>query len=212
MKKSIIKAALAVIPKSLQYKALIKAVNFLLPPNKQVLNSGIVLKLNVYDMKKSWLIEISVDNYIESAMPVEDIELRASFDTLIACKERSVIETSLKNGDILILGEPALCEQATNALLNISQNQLDRLMKQFLIFFKLKKATRSKAESPLDDITLNDLKTAKDIDALRDEAIRLESTDIVRAHKFMALAHQARPGGPLIKQKLDSYQALLPKS
>lgn len=45
-----------------------------------------------------------------------------------------------------------------------------------------------------------------DIDLLRDSAIALESISIEKAYQLMSIAHRLRPKGPLIKQKLDSYE------
>ena len=45
----------------------------------------------------------------------------------------------------------------------------------------------------------------KTVDALRDLALKIESTDLETAKELMLMAHLARPNGPFIKQKLDEY-------
>lgn len=52
----------------------------------------------------------------------------------------------------------------------------------------------------------------KDIDLIRDAAIKLENTDIKMAHDLMAIAHRARPNGPFIKKKLIGYREQLEAS
>ncbi len=49
----------------------------------------------------------------------------------------------------------------------------------------------------------------KNIDSIRDGAVVIESMDIKLAYELMSIAHQARPGGPFIKKKLDEYKSLL---
>jgi hypothetical protein len=49
----------------------------------------------------------------------------------------------------------------------------------------------------------------KDINLIRDAAIKLEKTDLEMAHDLMAIAHRTRPGGPFIKKKLLEYQERL---
>jgi len=58
-------------------------------------------------------------------------------------------------------------------------------------------------------VTFEDIKSSFDIDFLRDEALRLEPTDLVLAFKLMSLAYQARPNGSLIKAKFEEYKQLL---
>jgi hypothetical protein len=57
----------------------------------------------------------------------------------------------------------------------------------------------------LDKLTIKDVINAAQVDYLRDEAVRLESSDLVMANQLMSLAYQARPTGPFIKQKFDEY-------
>ncbi|MFL9806334.1 sulfotransferase family 2 domain-containing protein [Vibrio cyclitrophicus] len=69
--------------------------------------------------------------------------------------------------------------------------------------------------SPILDIntvTLADIQYHFDVDFLRDEAVRLESTDLSLAFKLMGLALEARPDGPFIKQKYEEYAHLLQKA
>jgi len=206
MKKAVVKTALAVLPNSIQYKALCKALNYLLPYDTCPFKKGTVLKLNVFDIKKAWLVECGESGYVKSDFPVEDVELRASFETLVECKQKSYIETSLNDGSILILGEQHLIDEATKLLLNLTQAKLDSLMEYFLVFMKIKKAKKVESKSI---IQLSDLKTEHDIDQVRDRAINLEHTDLKLACELMELAHKARPNGPFIKEKLDSYRAKL---
>lgn len=46
----------------------------------------------------------------------------------------------------------------------------------------------------------------KSVDAIRDLAVQLETTDIAAAHALMEMAHSGRPNGLYIEQKLHQYK------
>lgn len=47
------------------------------------------------------------------------------------------------------------------------------------------------------------------VNLIREAAILLEKTNLQMAHDLMALAHENRPHGPVIKEKLDEYRSKL---
>ncbi|WP_394174902.1 hypothetical protein [Thalassotalea litorea] len=49
----------------------------------------------------------------------------------------------------------------------------------------------------------------QDADFLREEALKLEETDLELAYRIMQRAHNLRPVGPVIKNKLQEYRQLL---
>lgn len=49
----------------------------------------------------------------------------------------------------------------------------------------------------------------KDVNLIRDAAVKLENLDLKMAHDLMAIAYDARPNGPFIKKKLEIYQEKL---
>lgn len=61
----------------------------------------------------------------------------------------------------------------------------------------------------LNTVTLSDVKYSFDVDFLRDEAVKLEETDLMLAHKLMSIAYQARPNGSFIKEKYNEYKQRL---
>lgn len=66
-----------------------------------------------------------------------------------------------------------------------------------------------KPQIDIKTVCFEDIKNNSDIDFLRDEALRIESFDIETAFKLMELANRARPDGPFIKEKLNSYKKIL---
>ena len=78
--------------------------------------------------------------------------------------------------------------------------------------FKKKKHIKELPQINVDKILFSaieklDINYSFDVDFLRDEALRLEATDLNMAYKLMSLAYQARPHGPLIKAKYHEYKA-----
>ncbi len=49
------------------------------------------------------------------------------------------------------------------------------------------------------------------IDQLRDTALKLESVDLLAARSLMQIAHEKRPNGSFIKEKLNYYESILEK-
>jgi hypothetical protein len=68
--------------------------------------------------------------------------------------------------------------------------------------------------APLDinNITATDLADPSNVDFIRDEAIKLEHTDLQKALSLMLLAQQARPHGKVINNKVKAYAAKLATS
>lgn len=58
--------------------------------------------------------------------------------------------------------------------------------------------------SPL-DVDKADVLSERDIDLCRDAAIRFEHHNLKVSHHLMAIAHDCRPKGPLIKERLEHY-------
>ncbi|GGP95522.1 hexapeptide transferase [Shewanella ulleungensis] len=56
-------------------------------------------------------------------------------------------------------------------------------------------------------IILSDIVSEHEVGICRDLAISFENTDIKLAYYLMALAHEARPKGPLIKRKYQEYKS-----
>lgn len=61
----------------------------------------------------------------------------------------------------------------------------------------------------INNVELADVKYPFDVDFLRDEAMKIESTDLALAFELMSLAYKVRPNGLLIKAKLEEYKQLL---
>jgi hypothetical protein len=125
----------------------------------------------------------------------------AELNTLLLLREKSVIESAIENGDVVFKGEQS--QTVANSLKMIDQGRFDELISRAYRFLKLKQPPRVDIHT----VTIADIKTAKDVDFLRDEAIRLESSDLQLALRLMGIAHQARPEGVIIQQKLKEYRA-----
>lgn len=61
----------------------------------------------------------------------------------------------------------------------------------------------------VENVKLSDIIYPFEVDYLRDEALKLESTNLELAFKLMSLAYQSRPEGPYIRSKLEEYKQRL---
>lgn len=210
MNKTLVKSALTFTTRSFQTKSICRAINYLAKPYEDILNEGTVVKLNLYDLKRIWFIQLVGCEFKPTKSKLDDIEMRTDFSSLLQCRNGSDISRLLKNGNILILGDKHVCDKLGQMLLNIPQERIDTFFKKFKDFFtkKDKDVSALKITIPdLENISLRDVKTNDDIDFIRDEALRIENTDIHTALRLMELAHQARPDGPFIKKKVFEYRA-----
>ncbi|WOT06303.1 hypothetical protein [Shewanella youngdeokensis] len=212
MNKIVLAAALRLLPYKIQTKAISKALNFLLLPAHTKPLTDKYLSIGLTDPNKQWL-------FIKSSAGFEGVALRDNIDmantvsinvalaTVIASRDKNCLTNAIKSRDIAVDGSTESTMALYRAIDAIKQSQLDSLSRHFFAFLKMKDTTPPRLN--LETVTLMDVKTSADVDFLRDEAIRLEATDLNMAYKLMELAHNARPSGPLIKEKLEEYRIKL---
>ena len=204
MKKTIIATTLKFIPKSLQNKALCKALNYICLADLSVFH-GQVIKLNVSDLKRSWFVTCNDEGFTATKKRKVNLEIKTKFNTAMKLGNKSSILDALKEGDIQLNGEPHLVEYTDHYLHQLDERRLASLSAHLFSFLKIKVKPRLN----IDHVQIDDLKSELDIDFIRDEAFKLEKTDLKKALSLMELAHQARPKGPFITKKVAEYQTIL---
>lgn len=213
MKKTLISTALRLVPKSVQYKALCKALNYLFEHHNLNELKNKVVKLSVSDLKKSWLLTYTEQGFTGTTQRKADIELKTKFAVAFKVHNKAEIVDALNNEDIKLIGEQGLVDVITNNLKALDEKRLKSLSNHLFSFLNLK-SKQPVEPAPLDinNITADDLSTPSNIDFIRDEAIKLEQTDLQKALSLMLLAQQARPNGKVINNKVKDYQAKLATS
>lgn len=213
MKKTLISTALRLVPKSVQYKALCKALNYLFEHHDLSDLKNKVVRLNVSDLKKSWLLTYTEQGFTGTNQRKADIELKTKFAIAFKVHNKAEIVEALNNEDIKLIGEQGLVVVITNNLKALDEKRLKSLSNHLFSFLNLK-SKQPVEPAPLDinNITADDLATPSNIDFIRDEAIKLEQTDLQKALSLMLLAQQARPNGKVINNKVKDYQAKLATS
>ena len=114
MKKTLISTALRFVPKSVQYKALCKALNYLLEHHDLSDLKKKVVKLNVSDLKKSWLITYTEQGFTGTNQRKADIELKTKFAIAFKVHNKAEIVDALNNEDIKLIGEQGLVDVINN--------------------------------------------------------------------------------------------------
>lgn len=206
MNKKILNTVLVLTPHKLQNKAVAKALNFLFPLNALSFSDSRVMKLEVADLNRQWLVKVDSGRYHSvPASKTADITISASLPVIVASQDYHELQAALNNGQIEISADKQDTLTVEAALQSLSQKKLDALVERCYAFFKLKPKPRFDIKS----VSIEEIKSARDIDWLRDEAVKLESTDLSGALRLMELAHQARPTGPFIKRKVEEYRLAL---
>jgi len=205
MKKTLIATTLRVIPKTLQNKAVCKALNYTLAQEELGALQDQIIKLNVNDLKRSWFVTYDGSTFIPTKKRKTTLELKTRFKTAMQLGNKDAILDALKQGDIEMIGDDTLVAVTHGYLTNLNSERLDNISSHLFSFLNIK----VKPRFDINRVELSDLKSNADVDFIRDEAIKLEETDLRKALSLMMLAHQARPNGPFIKQKVNEYQGKL---
>lgn len=206
MNKKILNAALVLTPKKLQNKAVSKALNFLFVPGSAAFKEGVTLRLELVDLKRSWLVTTGGSGYQPAKSNLNaDITVRAALDVVLAAQDRDRLHSFLRSGEIEVVADPQDKVLLESLLKGLTQAKLDALVARCYGFLKLKPKPRFDIKT----VTLAEVKTARDVDWLRDEAVKLETSNLPDALRLMEIAHQARPSGPFIKRKVEEYRSVL---
>lgn len=206
MNNKILNTALVLIPKKLQSKAVAKALNFLFPANVLSFGRELTLQLEVSDLKRRWTLKVDCHGLQpESGHDDADIVVCAALDVILAAQDCRQLRAALYNGDIEIIADPQDRQVVEHLLQSVTQSRLDQLIERCYAFLKLKPKPRFDYKT----VTLAEIRTARDVDWLRDEAVKLETSNMADALRLMEIAHQARPSGPFIKRKVEEYRSAL---
>ncbi|XAW89833.1 hypothetical protein ABDK09_09560 [Vibrio sp. CDRSL-10 TSBA] len=206
MNKKILNAALVLVPRNLQNKAVSKALNFLFPVGTLAFDEKKVFKLELKDLNRYWIVRFDDFGFRPCSVKSRaDIEIYTNFDVLFLAQNTNDLCAALDAGLIQFKADERDRYLVESSLKSLSQNKIDELVQRCYSFFKIK----PKPRFDLDSVKLTDIKTSKDVDWLRDEAVKLEKINLPEALRLMELAHLARPSGPFIRQKVEEYRASL---
>ncbi|MDR9826773.1 hypothetical protein RCJ22_14265 [Vibrio sp. FNV 38] len=207
MNKNLLNAALVLIPKKLQHKAVSKALNYLLPSQHWSFGTTRSVKIEVIDLKRQWFLALDKTGFqLAPSKPLAaDIIVRASLDAIIAAQSLPSLQQALLQNEIEVHAEDNDKASLNLALNSITQSKLDTLIEYCYAFLRMIPRPRI----DINTVTLDDIKTVKDVAFIRDEAIKLEDKNLDQALHLMELAQQARPNGPYINQKVREYRASL---
>ncbi|MDP5255382.1 MULTISPECIES: hypothetical protein [unclassified Vibrio] len=206
IKKRLLISTLSIMPKSTKNKALVKVLNrvghFVQPElqGQQVAIAIPDIKMAAQLLVRDGNVELAEDSEGHRHAPESVPTFELSFDQLCQVGRKR---------DLLQLAEQHRQQSSlVLALVNaIDDKALDQTLTQ--IYQKLSAPNLRPPRFDLDSASLNDLETAADIDFVRDSAVKMEQSNLKKAHQLMALAHQARPQGQFIKDKLDLYRQQL---
>lgn len=206
IKKRLLISTLSIMPKSTKHKALVKVLN----------------RVGQYqhDDLQGQVVEIAVPEIkLAAQLVVTEGKISLAEDQAVARSSQGDIPTfTLHFDDLCQVGRKKdllrLAKQHSHqhpmvlALVHaINDKALDQTLD--LIYQKLSAPNLRPPRFDLDKASLSDLETAADIDFVRDSAVKMEQQDLTKAHHLMTLAHQARPQGQFIKDKLALYRQQL---
>lgn len=208
MKKTLISTALKLSPKKLQNKALCKALNYIFAGNELSSLNNQTIKLTVSDLKKSWFVTFDENVFKVVKNHGINLEVRIKLETALSLQSRAFIQGAVKKGDIQLNGNPVLIDVFNDLISQLNERRLFNLSNNLFSFLRIK-SIKSENHFDMNTVKLSDLKSPSDIDAVRDEALRIENDNLRQALVLMSLAHQARPKGKMIASKVIEYKKKL---
>lgn len=205
-KKKFIITAIKIIPHSIKSMAMAKALNKVTP--KEIIpSSPIIIEFDISDIKEKWTVQYNENKFITAKGLHPSIKISTRLDFLSTVASKQHIFNGIDENKISIT-----CSELDYTLMmtlfkDIDDANFSKLIKS--IYRKLKISHLLPERFNLEQISIEEIKSDTDIEYLRDKAISLENDNLPLAEKLMSLAHQARPEGPVIKQKLDEYRLRL---
>ena len=213
MKKTIISTALKLIPRSFQYKALCRSLDYLLS-NSDIANfEGLVIELKVVDIGRCWYVQCNNGIFTPSKIELANLKVSTKLSVALNLNSKKTMLAALQKDCIRFSGEKKLTKYAKNLLIELDDVRLVNLSQGLSSFLKMKSNKKNSSVGltrlNTDTVSLSDLKTELDINFIRNEAVKCEKTDLKKALNLMLLAQQARPNGPFIANKVCEYKRLL---
>ncbi|MDG3088640.1 hypothetical protein P7F88_22285 [Vibrio hannami] len=200
MNNKLLLAALTIIPKRFQIKALSKSIQFLFKDELKQIESGSI-SLYLKDIDKSWTVELFPEQKGKQSV----IKVNTSFESVVRMQRKAELIRALENGELEISTSVQDREVLVSALYALEQAKIEALIDKCYSFLHIKRPPRL----DIYKVVPEDIKDDLDIDFLRDEALRMEASDKTLALRLMELALEARPNGPLIRKKVLQYRAEL---
>lgn len=209
MNTKILNTLLVLTPKKLQQKAMAKALNFLFPGGFFISQKSRTVEFCLVDLKRSWTLQMNESGFHPTSGRKQkaDVYIGADLNTVVAAQDSKKLADALEQKTIEIIAEQSDVLRIAASLSAISQKKLDELVAYGYRFFKLTPKSRINIQT----VTLEDIRIQKDVDFIRDEAVKLEKADLNEALRLMEIAHQARPSGPFIAKKVIEYRSALDK-
>lgn len=216
MKKIIISTALKLTPRSFQYKALCRSLDYLFSDSDITNFEGCVIELKVVDIGRCWYVQCNSGVFTPSKIELANLKVSTKLAVALNLSSKNAMLTALQKGSIRFNGEQKLTKSAKNLLMELDDVRLVNLSQGLSSFLKIKSNKKNVsvhlARLNIDTVSLSDLKNDLDVNFIRDEAIKCEKTNLKKALHLMLLAQQARPNGPFISNKVSEYKRLLETS
>ena len=207
MKKIIISTALKLMPRTLQSKAICKALNYLSEDHNLTLLESQVIKLNVSDLKRSWFFIYEANSFKTTRNRKANVEVIMRLEIALNFQDKASIINALEQEKVNFKGVDSSINTISDWLYYVDEYRLINLSNRFFSLLKIKSSQSPRFD--IDTVSLEDLKNSLDIDFIRDEAVKLEKVNLEKALSLMSLAHQARPGGLFITEKVIEYKKAL---
>ncbi|WOD06164.1 hypothetical protein [Marinomonas sp. GJ51-6] len=213
MKKAILSTTLTLIPSTIQYKALTKALNYLFRGQSDLVRfDGVIVHFKLIDVKSLWEFECDGGEFVAFKRKERkaDVTCLIRSDIALSLYSKEAMIGAIEAGDIQFEGASEHINNINALLYGMNSQKIESLIDHLRKFLRLSAIERkpSSAVSTLsldiNTITANQLDTAEKVNFVRDMALNVELTNLPEALRLMKIAKQARPTGLLYVKKYKS--------
>lgn len=216
MKNKLLSTSLKLLPSSIQYMAMTKALNYLFHDQPDMARfDGVVVSFKLTDLRRVWTFSCDGKAFSKYNQKTDKVDVTCSLrsDVALSLMSKQEVIQAVDNGQIEFSGDAAHVEAITALVRGLQAYKIAALVDHSRHFLRLKPIERP-PELPantegidLATVTASDLDTPKKVDFIRDMALAIESMNLQEALRLMTMAKIARPNGPKICQKVAEYEA-----
>lgn len=216
MKKFALTTALKLIPQKKQQHYFVNAINQLITKPLPATFVNQTLEFALQETKHRWLAHYDGQKFqaksLKQTKPLNKEHIsplfRLSFpwELLFSIKTKSQLIDAIEQHKVTASGNEKAQQLVLELCHQIDEYKIHHYRQRLSRYFGVK--VESIQEIPLADINHSHIGGSKDVDYIRDQAIKQEDVNPALALQLMEIARVARPQGPFIKKKLQRYKRL----
>lgn len=208
LRKKIVSSSLKILPNFIKNRAAARVLSLLVPA-QSISSSDLDINILLSDINESFSVNYNGELFTAKKIKNPDVIIKTSLDKISHIATKQHLIQAIDSHEIDISSNTEQPNQISTLITEIDELQFITTIEK--IYTTLRIPHLIPARYNWETLTIDDISKPYEIDYLRDQALEIETHNLALARKIMAIAHQARPTGTVIKAKLDEYDRRLAK-